>query len=173
MNLNGLACKRDKETVILHQFTRRCYTKHWKAKSIRIIESTLVQQKKITALYCKINFVFAFIDKANNYITCLRSCCTNFFTVVRWNVTFFGFFKTCKLKKSVDYNKKMSLLKKGVISYKPKLWLGFFCYFLFIYKRTPTLLLHMNRNQMTLIYRNVIDFNFLTSLTRSSVANIL
>ena len=80
-----------------------------KLKAI-IIESTLVQQK-ITALYCKIYFVFALIDKANNYITCHRSCCSNFFTVARWNVTFFVFFKTCKLK-SVDYNKKNVTLKK-------------------------------------------------------------
>ena len=101
-----------------------------KLKAI-IIESTLVQQK-ITALYCKIYFVFALIDKANNYITCHRSCCSNFFTVVPWNVTFLGFIKTCKFKKSVDYNKKVSLLKKGVISYTPKVWLGFCCYFLFI-----------------------------------------
>ena len=77
------------------------------------MESTPVQQKKIAALYCKINFVFALIDEADNYITCHRSCCSNVFTVVRWNVTFFGFFNTRKLKKSVDYNKKMSLLKKG------------------------------------------------------------
>ena len=80
------------------------------------------------------------------------------------------------LKKSVDYNKKMSLLKKGVIRYEAKVWLGFFCYFLFIYKRTSPLLLHMKTNQMTLMslmYRNVIDFNFLLSLTPSSVANIL
>ena len=123
-------------------------------------------------------------EENNLTLTCHRSCCSNFFTVVRWKVTFFGFFKTCKLKKSVDYNKKMSLKKRKiptlkalhsffVISYKPKLWLGFFCCFLFIYKRTPKLLLNMNRNQMTLMYRNVIDFNFLLSLTPSSVANIL
>ena len=111
VNLNGLACKRERETVILRQFTRRCYTEHWKAKSIRIIESTPVQQKKITALYRKTNFVFTLIDKANNYITCHRSCCSNFFTVARWNVTFFVFFETCKLK-SVDYNKKTVTLKK-------------------------------------------------------------
>ena len=121
MNLNGLACERERETVILRQFTRRCYT-----KCFRIIESTLAQQKKITALYCKINFVFALIDKANNYITCHRSCCSNFFTVVRWNVTFFGFFKTCKLKKSVDYNKKMSLLKKEDSNLKSPPFI--FCY---------------------------------------------
>ena len=83
------------------------------------------------------------------------------------------------------YRKKMSLSKKKkiltseaplsflVTNYQPKVWLGFFCYFLFIYKRTVPLLLHMNRNQMTLMYRNVIDFNFLLSLTPSSVANIL
>ena len=132
----------------------------------------LKEQSNFTLLQ-KMYFGFGLIGKANNYITCHRSCGSNVFTVVRWNVTFFGFFKTCKLKKSVDYNKKMSLLKKGVISYKPKVWLGFFCYFLFIYKRTPTLLLNMNRNQMTLMYRNVIDLNFLLSLTPSSVANIL
>ena len=105
-NLNGLACKRERETVILRQFTRRCYSKHWKAKSIRIIESTLVQQKKIAALYCKITFVFVLIDKANNYNTCQRSRGSNFFTVVRWNVTFFGFFKTCKLEKELITTKK-------------------------------------------------------------------
>ena len=86
VNLNGLACKRERETVISRQFTWRCDTKHWKAKSIRI--------------------VFGLIDKANNYITCLRSCCTNLFTVVLWNVTFFGFLKTCKLKKKVMIKSK-------------------------------------------------------------------
>ena len=148
-----MACKRERETVILRQFTWRCYTKHWKAKSTRI--------------------VFGLIDKANNYITCCRSCCSIFFTVVLWNVTFFGFFKTCKFFKKVMIKRKNATLKKRkistlkaphsffVISYKPKVWLGFFCYFLFIYKRTPPLLLHMNRNQMTLMSRNVIDFNFI------------
>ena len=86
VNLNGLACKRERETVILRQFTWRCYTKHWKAKSTRI--------------------VFGLIDKANNYITCCRSCCSIFFTVVLWNVTFFGFLKTCKLKKKVMIKSK-------------------------------------------------------------------
>ena len=86
VNLNGLACKRGRETVISRQFTWRCDTKHWKAKSTRI--------------------VFGLIDKANNYITCLRSCCTDFFTVVLWNVTFFGFLKTCKLKKKVMIKRK-------------------------------------------------------------------
>ena len=50
---------------------------------------------------------------------------------------------------------------------------GPFCYFLFIYKRTAPLPLHMNKNQITLMYRDVIDFNFLLSLIPSSVANIL
>ena len=76
------------------------------------MESTLVQQKEIAALYCKINLVFALIDKANNYITRHWSCGSNFFTVVRWKVTFFGFFKTCKLKKVLIKTKNLSL-KKG------------------------------------------------------------
>ena len=82
------------------------------------------------------------------------------------------------MKKNVTLKKRKIPTLKAlhsffVISYKPKVWLGFCCYFLFIYKRTPPLLRHMNRNQMTLMYRNVIDFNFLLSLTPSSVANIL
>ena len=146
-----MAGKRQRETVFLRQFTWRCDTKHWKAKSTRI--------------------VFGLIDKANNYITCYRSCRSIFFTVVLWNVTFFGFFKTCKLKKKWWLKERNVTLKKRkistlkaphsffVTSYKPKVWLGFFRYVLFIYKRTPPLLLHMNRNQMTLMSRNVIDFN--------------
>ena len=46
----------------------------------------------------KINFVFALIDKANNDITCYRSCCSIFFTVVLGNVILFDFFKTCEVK---------------------------------------------------------------------------
>ena len=33
VNVNGLACKRERETVILRQSTRRCYTKHEKLKA--------------------------------------------------------------------------------------------------------------------------------------------
>ena len=176
MNLNGSACKQERETVSLRQFTWRCTP---------IIESTLVQQKKITLLGCTNNFVFGSTERANNGITCHGFCWSVLFTVVLWNVIFFGFSKTCKVIKSDDLQKKFTLKKKQTIltseaplpffvkNYKPKVQLDFFCYVLFIYKTTPTLLLHMNRNQMTFMHHNVMDFNFYVPLTPLSVANML
>ena len=90
-----------------------------------------------------------------------------------------------KLKKAIIYRKKCHSQKKkkdfnlrsppfiSCDKLSAKSLAGLFLLFSFIYKRTAPLLLHMNRNQMTLMYRNVIDFNFLLLLTPSSVANIL
>ena len=111
MNLNGLACKQERETVSLRQFTWRCTP---------IIESTLVQQKKITLLGCTNNFVLGSTEKANNDITCHGFCWSVLLTVVLWNVIFFGFSKTCKVIKSDDFQKKNSLLKKKNKRFQPK-----------------------------------------------------
>ena len=61
---------------------------------------------------CLDYFVFGSTHKANNDITCYRFYWSVLFTVVLWNVIFFGFSKTCIVKKSDDLQKKNVTLKK-------------------------------------------------------------